>query len=372
MLEVVKYIKTHPNWREELSNPPYCLKIKQSGRYIHLKYDQIHSKMHEKIVQECRGLVLEDETFRVLACPFFKFFNYGETNAHEIDWNSATYEEKFDGSLIKVWYDDIEDKWIISSNGSIFASNVEEFCFVNKHGDKPYTNLEELFLDTINTDISNFIKGYTYVFELISPYNQVVVKYNKCEVIHLATRDNITMQEVEMDLGVRKPIKYKVESTQDLINITKQMTSQQEGFVVCDKNYNRVKIKSPKYVYVHHMVTQLSELNLLRVIRVGEYEEVRAYLTGREHIIDELYADYQEYLTSLEIARIKYIWLMKLVKDKSTFAKTIKTEEDKHFGFEIYKNPSITVQEYVDNIRDKQLLEILFRNRKRSELYEQS
>lgn len=367
MLEVVKYIKSHPNWREELSNSPYNLKIVQEGRYIHLKYDQINSIFKEKIVQECRGLILEDETFRVLACPFFKFFNYGESNAHEIDWSSATYEEKFDGSLIKVWHDDVEDKWIISSNGSIFASNVKEFCFVERHGAKPYNNLEELFLDSIEVNVNNFVKGYTYVFELISPYNQVVIKYDSCEVIHLMTRDNSTLKEVEMDLGVRKPIKYKVESTQDLIDITKQMTSQQEGFVVCDKNYNRVKIKSLKYVQVHHLITQLSELKLLRIIRIGEYEEVRAYLSGREHVIDELYYEYKEYLLLLEFARVYFVSLKERLKDKPTFAKTVKDDEHKHFGFEIYKNPNLTVQQYVDSIRDKQLLEILLKRRKRSE-----
>lgn len=364
MLEVINYIKNHPNWREDLSNPPYCLKIKQYGRYIHFKYDQINSRFNYKIVQECRGLILEDETFRVLACPFFKFFNYGETNEHEIDWNSATYEEKFDGSLIKVWYDDIENKWIVSSNGSIFASNVKEFCFVDRKGNKPYNNLEELFLDSINVDINNFVKGYTYVFELISPYNQVVVKYDKCEVIHLMTRDNTTLQEVDMDLGIRKPTKYTVKSSQDLINMTKQMSSQEEGIVVCDKYYNRVKIKSPKYVYVHHLITQLSELNLLRVIRAGEYEEVRAYLHGREEIIDSLYNSYQNYLTSLEVAKVKYLWVMKMCTSKSDFARAIKDEEDKHFGFEVYKNPTILVQDYVDTIRDKILLERLLKDRK--------
>lgn len=363
MLEVVKYIKSHPNWREELSNSPYNLKIIQEGRYIHLKYDQIESDFKEKIVQECRGLILEDETFRILACPFFKFFNYGESNAHEIDWDSATYEEKFDGSLIKVWHDDVEDKWIISSNGRIFAKSAT----VNNFLGQVYTNFEDLFLDSIKVDVNNFVKGYTYVFELISPYNQVVVRYDDCEVIHLMTRDNSTLKEVEMDLGVRKPIKYSARCVEDLIEVTNRMTSQEEGFIVVDKNYNRIKVKSPEYVKAHHLVTSLTKMNLLRVIRSGEVEEVRTYLKGREEFIDEMYNDFENFKRNLELLKSQFLDLMTRCETKKDYAMAIKDNLDKYFGFELYKNPDLSVKDYINSLRD----EILLKNIERGvDLYE--
>ena len=45
---------------------------------VSLKYSQINSPKHNEIVKECRGLVLEKDTWNVVAKPFKRFFNLGE------------------------------------------------------------------------------------------------------------------------------------------------------------------------------------------------------------------------------------------------------------------------------------------------------
>lgn len=43
-----------------------------------LNYDQLDSPKTHPIVRECRGLVLEMETWKVVARAFERFFNLGE------------------------------------------------------------------------------------------------------------------------------------------------------------------------------------------------------------------------------------------------------------------------------------------------------
>ena len=45
--------------------------------------------MASPVVQECRGLLLEEGTWNVVAMPFTKFFNFGEKLAPTIDWSTA-------------------------------------------------------------------------------------------------------------------------------------------------------------------------------------------------------------------------------------------------------------------------------------------
>jgi hypothetical protein len=54
--------------------------------------------MHEPIVRESRGVILDEaDDWRVVARAFDKFFNYGESGADEIDWGTARVQEKVDG-----------------------------------------------------------------------------------------------------------------------------------------------------------------------------------------------------------------------------------------------------------------------------------
>ena len=74
---------------------------RRHGRYpnlVLLKYSQINSPMAERIVQECRGLILDEaDQWRVVSAPYFKFFNYGEPHVATIDWSTARVYEKLDG-----------------------------------------------------------------------------------------------------------------------------------------------------------------------------------------------------------------------------------------------------------------------------------
>ena len=103
MLKVQEFIRSNSDWECLLSSEPFNLSISYDevfGRkLVMLKYDQLSSDFYNAIVKECRGLILDAETFEVVSYPFNKFFNYGEPYAADIDWSSAYVTQKLDGCV---------------------------------------------------------------------------------------------------------------------------------------------------------------------------------------------------------------------------------------------------------------------------------
>ena len=86
-------------------------------KIVQLSYSQRESDLANAVVQECRGVILELDTWRVVSMPFAKFFNAEEPNAQAtaraLDWDSARVYEKCDGSLMTLyWY----GGWNVSSS----------------------------------------------------------------------------------------------------------------------------------------------------------------------------------------------------------------------------------------------------------------
>ena len=211
-LKIIDFIKKNKDWEKIISEKPFCIKISRSNAFVNekgkpvaknlimFKYDQIDSDFKEEIVRECRGLILDENTLEAVCIPFFKFGNYGESYVPDIDWNTARVTEKLDGSLIKIVR--LGDDLLISTNGKIdaFYAKIQNqiACDAKSYGD--------LVLNAINRkmNLSEFMKiivpGITYMFELTSPFNRVVVQWKDTELHFIGARDNVTLQEFFFDL----------------------------------------------------------------------------------------------------------------------------------------------------------------------------
>ena len=110
----------------------YRVKHRRHGRFpnlVLLKYD-IKAPFGEPLVQECRGIVLdESDGWKVVSRAFDKFFNHGEGHAAPIDWSTARVQEKLDGSLAVMYH--YAGEWHVATSGSPDASGV-----VQKAGDR--------------------------------------------------------------------------------------------------------------------------------------------------------------------------------------------------------------------------------------------
>lgn len=254
MLEIVKFIHEHEDWETLLSNAPYNLKISWDDGFVLFKYNQINSDFNEPICLEARGLILDSlDNFKVVRMAFRKFFNLGEGYAAKLDWNSAVATEKIDGSIMSVWY--ARGKWHLSTNGTIDAFKAE------LAGVGPYKTFGELFESVLplSTFVGNRYEPYCLTFELVSPYNKVVIDYPETKVYLLSARNMLSedlhetpaVETVAKELGVARPKFWLLEDEKEYRDLVASMPRGHEGIVVQDGNYERVKIKTLLYFEMH-------------------------------------------------------------------------------------------------------------------------
>src|SRR6266705_3412198 len=83
---------------------------------IALNYDMLEAKESDPLACECRGLVLEENTFNIVQFPFKRFFNMDSQDhliAKDFDWNSAKFFNKMDGTMASVGFH--YGKWYIGT-----------------------------------------------------------------------------------------------------------------------------------------------------------------------------------------------------------------------------------------------------------------
>lgn len=262
-LKVLKLINQNRDWEDILSSPPYNLIIKKKFPFVLLKYNHLESDMTNEIVQECRGLIIKPDLFSLTSNPpiqqykvssmrFTKFFNYGQEEAAKLEFPCEA-SEKIDGSLIGVWYDK-DTGWHVSTSGNIDAEDAP-----NVGGFHNYRELFDMAWGDLSFDVLD--KNCTYMFELVSPYTKIIVPYNEVKLYLLAIRNNITLEEFQREnlsviayllFGdkIKTPKTFMCNNIKEVQNAVDNLTEESEnfeGFVLCDKHFNRIKLKSATY-----------------------------------------------------------------------------------------------------------------------------
>lgn len=307
MLELQKFLIDPANKPEDLT-AKYGVAVKRHTKYPNLvlfKYSQIESPMGERIVQECRGIILdESQKWSVVSYPYNKFFNHGEGHAAPIDWQTARVYEKADGSLMTLyWYD---NQWHVASSGTPDAggnlygtafSFAELFWKVWKDLGYPMPSAE--------------FKDYNFMFELCTPYNKQVVQHKSNRIIWHGTRDRITLKEVSPETfgsGGWEVIKsYPLGTIEDVLKSLPNIPAiEGEGYVVCDANFNRIKVKTPQYVALHHMRDGMGSRRMLEIVRSNESEEFLTYFPEFKSLHSQIKEKYTDLVDQLEASWVKF------------------------------------------------------------------
>ena len=285
-----KFCAANEHWQELLIKEPYCLKIKEDGEFIIFNYNMIESDFSNPIVREARGIIFKKDHWESPVCwAFNKFGNYGEHYVPDINWETAFVTEKIDGSLIKLWWD-WNGGWHISTNGTInaFDATIQDVK-VNNFGDYFCDALQERFNLSFEEFVEVLDNDLTYMFELVGPYNRVVVPYTEPEIYFLGARNKFTGAEFNcaadvVPADIKRPKQWPLTSLEECIKITETFNWDQEGFVVSDANFNRVKIKSPAYVLAHYARNNnvITRKHLIKVILMNEVDEFLCYASEYE------------------------------------------------------------------------------------------
>lgn len=360
-MELIKFINKHEDWKELLQEAPYFLDVKEEDGFTLLKYNQINSDFSQDIVKECRGIIL-DSNNKIVCWPFSKFFNYGEAYADTIDWGSARVQEKIDGSIIKLWYDE-NSSWRLSTNGAINAYKVNLNMNELLQANCDFNTFGELFEAAKNyneIDLNKLNKSYTYMFELVSPYNKVVIAYPEIIINHIGTRDNITGEELDVDIGVRKPKEYPIHTLEDCIAAASELPADQEGYVVVDKYWKRVKVKNPIYLQLHRMVSnnQLKLKDILQMIFENEQEEFLNYFPEYKPAFEDIENKLQLIKTRLNDNRKRIISILGTNFTRKDFAlEVIKSDKaNSDYYFKWFVDSNYTFEEWIRSISKDSLI----------------
>lgn len=305
-MELLDFLNSVENPLEVLIND-YKVRVVEEDELVLLKYNQIDTpKCH--LTNQLRGPILTktDGKWRYVARGFYRFFNYGEDQAAVLDWATTDVLEKIDGSLIKVYY--YKNEWRVGTNGSISAS-----------GELPYPDsVKKTFRDLFDYTLlclpvsfreltQRMDPEYTYLFELTSPYNRVVVPYNASSLTFLTRIENESGEEDDY-LGIlfKMPTVYKSGSLEECIEASKKLPYTEEGYVAVDGQNRRIKIKSPAYLTAHHIRGEGGGLKkYLELIRTGESKEFLAYFPEFKTEFEKIQIVLHVFETACEGERLK-------------------------------------------------------------------
>jgi RNA ligase len=261
-----------------------------------------YNGMWDDITLNCRGLVLDTEG-NVIAKPFPKFFNYEEHKPEDIPNEYFEVYEKMDGSLgIFFYYEEElsdERRYNIWFNNN-YQTGMERFFDPNNlpNFDDPYYEPTpkikgEWHMATRGSftseqaikgmEIANrynydkiCVPGYTYLFEIIYPENRIVVDYGKEERLVLLGVMNRRGEEFPyeevVDEGWDIVMKYKTWG-EDWETLKKEISKDNEGYVIRFSGGMRMKIKGDEYVRLHRILTNFSTKDIWELLRNNEQLE---------------------------------------------------------------------------------------------------
>lgn len=244
---------------------------KTDGQLVILDYNTLSPSLSwsEPYGYVCRGLILDARTFDVISFGLPKFWNLGESEAAAIDWSTARVVEKLDGSMVQRFFNPHTSRFEYSTRYQLPHE-------LAKNEVRPGLT----WLDLINRciDPSTYPvqpPNRTFVYEVMSPANRIVVRQTDYSSKLIAVRELRDLEErvVPDDVGPRSFSYTSATETQIYAETFKG--TDQEGFVVVDGSFRRVKVKGSDYVRLHRLKdNNASPRALINLARSGDYEEV--------------------------------------------------------------------------------------------------
>ena len=360
MLKVQEFLR-NGGTLEDLAREPYNLFVRRTendGRVL-LKYSPASPK-NEPICQECRGLILDENSNWDIVCRSFnRFFNAGEEEAATLSGNLRVYE-KIDGSICRFYY--YADKWWCASMTGIDATQIVI------DGDYNFFNLVLRALNTYNLTWESFTAtlnpDHCYTFELATQDNIVVVPHEGYHLYYLGEYNLRENRELWCPHLLTECAKaYDFASLEEVQQAATLLGDNQEGFVVADENWNRVKVKGDRYFKLHFMLNNGEPDYLTLLFNDGKDEFLSYFPRFAERFteVEEQLADIEWYAELLR-DNTSYLWDYTR-KDFAASIDVIKPFQS--FVYRCYENHTMTWKEYVkdwDVLKWKKFMEKVMPN----------
>ena len=282
---------------------------------------------------ELRGLTFDLKTGKMYL-GLHKFFNDNENPCTMIEWNEndiLDVREKLDGSLIQSFY--INNELFVKTKGTFKsdqAKMAEDFISNNENYQKFIK-----FADTLQLQV---------FFELVSPFNQIVINYDKTDLRLIQARNKFTGEYVNYktlkdlakihNISIAKEYKYTLSELRRLQETEKGI----EGWVVRNPKYPLEtqfrKFKTIEYFERHKILTgnSIAENTLIQAIinetiddiisQLDKESEKRKYIEEIERVVSHHF--------DKSLKEIEELFKIKNTMDRKEFA--LKYKDYKYFG----------------------------------------
>lgn len=396
---LLNLIRTNKNWKKFLKQEPRFVDVKQcpwkdeegNVKYPNLymlSYNGILSDFNDQYVRLCRGCIVsvEDKEHPQMICaPFTKFGNYGQSFCPEIDWASALVEQKVDGILIKLFYYDNKWHWITNNGWNTNLPWKEMIKIPSKYTEietdtcNSIQDLIDYCLTKNNVTLSEFAPDYTYMFELISPKMRILVDNPKTDLVYLGCRNLYTYDEYPLDMakaiipGIKK---FNTVNYFDLHNIDEVLAlcnsykgDVDEGVVVVDDKFNRVKIKCEDYIRLkgYRNMFDTTEEQIWKGMREGTIDDALQVFPELNEKIQEIQKNVIKYKHILEeygkIGKTEFNNILVLNDEKTArrlYAAWV-NDNYKDYQFALFEgiNKVPNYDRYLEHIKYKDILSFL-------------
>ena len=224
------------------------------------------------VLRECRGIIFDTASGRILSRRFHKFFNLGErADTQEIDVSRPHHVlDKLDGSMISPLELGGGIRWV--SKMGVTHVSMQAETFVASHPD--YTRFAENCIGSHTTPI----------FEWMSRGNRIVLDYGADQLTLVALRDNVTgqyesretLENLAADYGL--PIVTAVSTSLSSVSQFVEDLRQKEGIegvVITFADGHMVKVKTDWYVQLHRAKDQIArERHLIALILGNKLDDL--------------------------------------------------------------------------------------------------
>jgi hypothetical protein len=309
----------------------FSIHVNQSGNNIILTSDLIESPRNYKLVRQCEGLILNKKS-EIKCHPVERFYFHQDHHAAKVDLKSSKVFYNFDFILINLYFD---GEWKFSSRNELGNSKVlKKFETIFKENFNLPEEQNLTFVFTFQKEDS-FIKRHEYIYlfavknerEMETSFFVNKYKWNEIPILHKSIKNLDFLFSIAFSLD---PLQHS-------------------GFIVMDKEFNRLFIDSSTFRSYKNLQKGKNEnFSMLDLIRSDPNPEVKKLITLNIQ---------QKYTKFIDFLQMNYDSLVDL--DFKSFSKKVNNEEYKKLFLKMKKLNVSNVKNYLKTSSTKEI-EILF------------
>ena len=346
---LINFVKNNPkDYEEKLLEEPYNLKniltFPNNPTWKKFNYNLFGSDLSLDIVKACRGTVLEinGDEVKVIAAPYTKFFDINDPHADKINWDSPKLKcfSKIDGQLLSMFKHNGRDYWMTNGGTGLYTpidyesddvKNYKELvakCLLPNYSQQMgyYCKLSEDDFQLFMPWVYNVPDGWTLMFEITSPQNRIICKYDEYKIWFHGARDaegvEHSAEEIKRKFYIPYdiPHRYNLSNKEDILSVLATFNGlEHEGFVVVDEqNWTRVKMKCPSYLALKYVKDNDTPEGIWRLCINENHDDFPELKEKTDKQVEEINKFNKDFIDKLNW--VKCIWEETFHKNRKEFA----------------------------------------------------